>query len=107
MAYVVTESCIKCKKMDCVEVCPVDCFREGPNMLVIDPSECIDCTVCIPACPEKAIFRDGDVPADQQHFIALNEEMSAVWEVIDEQGDAPADADEWRGKKDKFKHFER
>jgi len=56
MAYVVTESCIKCKYTDCVDVCPVDCFREGPNMLVIDPEECIDCTLCVPECPVEAIF---------------------------------------------------
>ena len=64
MTYVVTESCIKCKYTDCVDVCPVDCFREGPNMLVIDPDECIDCAVCIPECPVNAIYAEEDVPAD-------------------------------------------
>src|SRR4051812_47232153 len=62
MTYVVTESCIKCKYTDCVDVCPVDCFREGPNMLVIDPDECIDCTLCVPECPVEAIFAEDDVP---------------------------------------------
>ena len=70
MAYVVTESCIKCKYTDCVDVCPVDCFREGPNMLVIDPEECIDCTLCVPECPVEAIFAEDDVPDAQHEFIA-------------------------------------
>ena len=62
MTYVVTESCIKCKYTDCVDVCPVDCFREGPNFLVIDPEECIDCTLCVAECPVEAIFAEDDVP---------------------------------------------
>ena len=66
MTYVVTESCIKCKYTDCVDVCPVDCFREGPNMLVIDPDECIDCTLCVPECPVEAIFAEDDVPDAQK-----------------------------------------
>jgi len=70
MTYVVTESCIKCKYTDCVDVCPVDCFRKGPNMLVIDPDECIDCTLCVPECPVEAIFAEDDVPDAQQEFIA-------------------------------------
>jgi NAD-dependent dihydropyrimidine dehydrogenase PreA subunit len=65
MTHVVTEQCIRCKYTDCVDVCPVDCFREGPNMLVIDPDECIDCAVCIPECPVNAIYAEEDVPADQ------------------------------------------
>ena len=72
MAHVVTEPCILCKYTDCVDVCPVDCFREGPNFLVIDPDECIDCAVCIPECPTNAIMAEEDVPEDQQEFIALN-----------------------------------
>src|SRR2546430_5066002 len=75
MTYVVTESCIKCKYTDCVDVCPVDCFREGPNMLVIDPDECIDCTLCVPECPVEAIFAEDDVPDAQKEFIALNKEF--------------------------------
>ena len=71
MTYVVTESCIKCKYTDCVDVCPVDCFREGPNMLVIDPDECIDCTLCVAECPVEAIFAEDDVPVDQREFTAL------------------------------------
>ena len=76
MTHVVTENCIKCKYTDCVDVCPVDCFREGPNFLVIDPDECIDCAVCIPECPANAIYAEEDVPQDQLNFIALNAELS-------------------------------
>ena len=82
MAYVVTETCIKCKYTDCVDVCPVDCFREGPNMLVIDPDECIDCTLCVPECPVEAIFAEDDVPDAQKPFIALNRELAAKWPAI-------------------------
>ena len=78
MTHVVTESCIRCRYTDCVDVCPVDCFREGPNFLAIDPDECIDCAVCIPECPVNAIYAEEDVPADQQHMTALNAELSAV-----------------------------
>ena len=95
MTFVVTESCIKCKYTDCVDVCPVDCFREGPNMLVIDPEECIDCTLCVPECPVEAIFAEDDVPDTQQAFIALNADLAKGWKPIIERKDAPADADEW------------
>ena len=74
MTFVVTEQCIKCKYTDCVEVCPVDCFHEGPNMLVIDPDECIDCTLCEPECPVEAILSEDDLTEDQHHFLELNEE---------------------------------
>ena len=77
MTFVVTEACIKCKYTDCVEVCPVDCFHEGPNMLVIDPEECIDCTLCEPECPVEAIVSEDDVPAGQEQFTKLNAECSA------------------------------
>ena len=107
MTFVVTENCIKCKYMDCVEVCPVDCFHEGPNMLVIDPEECIDCTLCEPECPAEAIYADDEVPAGQEQFLQLNEELSQEWPVVTEVGDVPADADEWKGKPDKLKLLER
>src|ERR687884_513986 len=107
MAYVVTESCIKCKYTDCVDVCPVDCFREGPNMLVIDPDECIDCTLCVPECPVEAIFAEDDVPDAQQEFIALNRELAQIWKPIIERKPAPADADEWAKKKEKKNLLER
>jgi ferredoxin len=101
MAYIVTESCIKCKYTDCVDVCPVDCFREGPNMLVIDPDECIDCTLCVPECPVEAIFAEDDVPDAQREFIAKNRELAAKWKPIIERKPAPADADAWTKVKDK------
>ncbi len=107
MPFIVTESCIKCKYTDCVEVCPVDCFHEGPNMLVIDPDECIDCTLCEPECPVDAIMSEDDVPDNQQEFIQLNAELSREWPVLSEMKDAPADADEWKEVKDKLQHLER
>jgi len=104
MTYVVTESCVKCKYTDCVDVCPVDCFREGPNMLVIDPDECIDCTLCVAECPVEAIFAEDDVPTEQKEFIAMNAELSKAWKPIVERKPAPDDADEWKDVKDK-KHL--
>ena len=76
MTFVVIDKCIKCKYTDCVEVCPVDCFHEGPNMLVIDPEECIDCTLCEPECPVEAILSEDDLTDDQQEWLALNTELS-------------------------------
>ena len=82
MTHVVTESCIKCRYTDCVDVCPVDCFREGPNFLAIDPDECIDCAVCVAECPVNAIYAEEDVPGDQQHFTELNAELAKSWPSI-------------------------
>lgn len=107
MTFIVVEACIKCKYTDCVEVCPVDCFHEGPNMLVIDPDECIDCTLCEPECPVEAIMSEEDVSEDMQEFIALNAELAKGWPVINEMKDAPEDADEWKEKTDKLKLLER
>ena len=107
MTFVVTESCIKCKYTDCVEVCPVDCFHEGPNFLVIDPDECIDCTLCEPECPVEAIYSEDELPADQAHFLELNTELSQLWPVITEMKPAPEDADDWKDVKDKLEHLER
>jgi len=107
MTYVVTENCIKCKFTDCVDVCPVDCFHEGPNFLVIDPEECIDCTLCVPECPAEAIFAEDDVPEAQRQFIALNAELSRTWPVIVERTEPLADADEWNHKPDKLKYLQR
>ena len=107
MTYVVTESCIKCKYTDCVDVCPVDCFREGPNFLVIDPDECIDCTLCVAECPVEAIFAEDDVPDLQKEFKALNAELSKVWKPIIERKPAPADADEWAKVKEKKQYLEK
>jgi ferredoxin len=107
MTYVVTETCIRCKYTDCVDVCPVDCFREGPNFLVIDPDECIDCTLCVAECPVEAIFAEDDVPPDQAEFTALNAELSKIWKPIIERKPAPPDADEWKEVKVKRQHLER
>ncbi|KRG65111.1 ferredoxin [Stenotrophomonas humi] len=107
MPFVVTENCIKCKHTDCVEVCPVDCFHEGPNFLVIDPDECIDCTLCEPECPVNAIFPEDDVPAGQEKFVALNAELAKEWPVLTVRKDPPADAAEWDGKPDKLNLLER
>lgn len=101
MTYVVTESCIKCKYIDCVAVCPVDAFREGKNMLVIDPDECIDCAVCAPECPVEAILADEDVPPDQRDFIAENATLAKKWPVIARVRPAPPDADRWAQVRDK------
>ena len=101
MAFVVTEPCVKCKFTDCVSVCPVDCFREGENMLVIAPDECIDCQACVPACPVNAIFFEDDVPADQQSFIALNRRLSEGWPAINKAKAHPADAEQFRAVKAK------
>jgi len=107
MTFVVTESCISCKYTDCVDVCPVDAFREGPNFLVIDPDECIDCAVCVPECPVNAIFAQEDVPSDQQDFIALNAELAPQWKVITRTKPALPDADKWAGVKVKRAELKR
>lgn len=107
MTHVVTESCIKCKHTDCVDVCPVNCFREGPNFLVIAPDECIDCTVCVPECPENAIFAEDDLPEDQRAFIALNAELARTWPAIYEKRAPLPDAEAWHEVKDKLEYLER
>jgi len=103
MTYIVTENCIKCKYMDCVEVCPVDCFYEGENMLVIHPDECIDCGVCEPECPAEAIVPDTE--AGHEKWLEINTEYAKIWPNISRKGDQPADADEWNGKTEKEKLF--
>jgi|TARA_B100001057_G_scaffold281288_1_gene281629 ferredoxin len=101
MTHIVTESCIKCRYTDCVDVCPVDCFRAGPNFLVIDPDECIDCAVCIPECPVDAIYAEEDVPEDQKDFIDLNAELSKEWPSITRAEEKADDADKWADVDDK------
>jgi ferredoxin len=107
MTFVVTDNCIRCKYTDCVEVCPVDCFHEGPNFLVIDPDECIDCTLCEPERPAEAIFPEDELPEGQEAFLELNAELSPLWPVITEQKAPPDDAAEWDGKANKLEHLER
>ncbi|RRQ20348.1 DUF3470 domain-containing protein [Guyparkeria sp. SCN-R1] len=106
MTYVVTENCIKCKYTDCVSVCPVDAFCEGPEMLVIDPEICIDCDVCVAECPAGAIFDEHDVPEDQTDFIELNSRLAEQWPTISEMKDPPADAEEWDGVPGKRSYLE-
>lgn len=103
MTFVVTDACIRCKYTDCVEVCPVDCFREGEHFLVIDPDECIDCNLCVPECPIDAIYAEDDVPADQQHFIELNAKLAKKWPSITAKKMPPPNAVEWEGKQEKLK----
>jgi ferredoxin len=107
MTYVVTEACIRCKYTDCVDVCPVDCFHEGPNFLVIDPEECIDCTLCVAECPVEAIYAEDDLPENQRNFTALNAELSKLWPVLTSTKEGPADADEWKDVTDKLQYLER
>lgn len=105
MTFVVTENCIKCKYMDCVEVCPVDCFYVGDNMLVIHPDECIDCGVCVPECPAEAIFPDTDSEAGS-HWLELNRKFAGLWPNIVAKGEPASDADAWNGVPSKFaEHF--
>lgn len=107
MTFVVTENCIKCKYQDCVEVCPVDCFYEGPNFLVINPDECIDCALCEPECPANAIFSEDELPEGQEVFIELNAELAEKWPNITQIGEQPADREEWNGKADKLQYLEK
>jgi ferredoxin len=103
MTYVVTENCIKCKYMDCVEVCPVDCFYEGENMLVIHPDECIDCGVCEPECPVEAIKPDTEPGLED--WLKLNTEMAKNWPNITVKREPPPDAKEFDGKPGKLAMF--
>ncbi len=103
MTYIVTDACIRCRYTDCVEVCPVDCFYAGENMLVINPDECIDCGVCEAECPAEAIVPDSDPRAEK--WIELNREYSALWPNINRQVAAPADADEFKNVAGKFEKY--
>lgn len=104
MTYIVNDACIRCKYTDCVEVCPVDCFYEGENMLVINPEECIDCGVCEPECPVEAILPDTDPNATA--WLEINRDYSHKWPNITQMKEAPSDADQWRGVEGKFEaHF--
>ena len=103
MTYIVKDECIKCKLTDCVEVCPVDCFYEGENMLVINPDECIDCGVCEPECPADAIFSDSEDGAER--WAEINRKYSEIWPNINEKKIPPPDAEEWQNVEDKFNKY--
>lgn len=107
MTHVVTDACIRCKYTDCVDVCPVDCFREGPNYLLIDPDECIDCAVCVPECPVNAIYAEEDVPTELKHFIAINADNARKLPVIARSKEALPDADDWKDVKDKLPYMDK
>tara|TARA_B100000579_G_scaffold93351_1_gene73785 strand:- start:745 stop:1068 length:324 start_codon:yes stop_codon:yes gene_type:complete len=102
MTFVVGENCINCKHTDCVEVCPVDCFYEGPNFLVIHPDECIDCALCEPECPVDAIFADDELPEDQQKLLDIAAELAESWPNISEKKEALPEAETWNGKPNKI-----
>lgn len=95
MTFVVTEACVRCKYTDCVSVCPVDCFHEGPNFLVINPEGCIDCGVCIPECPASAIYEEGNLPAGQEEFLEINARMAKLWPVINTAKEPMDGAEQW------------
>ena len=97
MPHVVTDACVRCKYTDCVEVCPVDCFHEAANLLIIDPEECIDCGACIPECPVEAIFLDEDVPEGMEAYIELNARLSLETPLISETRAPHPEADQYKG----------
>jgi len=103
MTYLVNDKCIKCKHMDCVEVCPVDCFYEGENMLVINPDECIDCGVCEPECPVEAIIPDTDEDANK--WLELNTKYSELWPNIATKKEPPKDAKDWENVPNKYENY--
>jgi ferredoxin len=107
MTYVVTEGCILCKHTDCVDVCPVDCFVEGPNFLAIDPDGCIDCAVCVPECPEDAIYAGDDVPADQKQFVEINAELARLWKPLTKSKDSMPEHEKWTGVAHKLQYLKR
>ncbi len=104
MTYLVTDSCIRCKLMDCVEVCPVDCFYEGENMLVIHPDECIDCGVCEPECPVEAIVPDTEDDSDGK-WLTVNKDFSEKWPNITVKGTPPADSAEFEQETGKYEKY--
>lgn len=103
MAFVVTDACIRCKYMDCVEICPAECFHEGENMVVINPGGCIDCNLCAPECPADAIL--SDMASEAGDWLELNATYSAIWPNITQRGEPPQDADQHRGEKGKYDRY--
>ncbi len=109
MTFVVTDACIQCKYTDCVAACPVDCFQEGPNFLVIDPAGCIDCAVCVPECPVNAIYAEDDLPAEQRHFLQLNAEIAASgkWPMINRKKDPHPQHEQFKSASNKLDLLDR
>ena len=103
MTYIVNDKCIKCKLMDCVEVCPVDCFYEGKNMLVIKPDECIDCGVCEPECPLDAIKSDTEKGSEK--WLEINQKYSEIWPNISQKKEPPTDNEKYRNEENKFQKY--
>ena len=103
MTYIVTENCIRCKYMDCFEVCPVDCFYEGENVRGIQRDECIDGGGWEPECPAEAIVPDTE--PGHEKWLTKNTEFSKIWPNITRKGQQPDDADEWNGKPDKAQYL--
>jgi ferredoxin len=103
MTFVVTEQCIKCRFTDCVVPCPVDCFHEGEDFMVIDPEACIDCNVCATECPVNAIYQDKDLPEDQKIFISINRELAKIYRPVTSKSGPAPEAEKWRGVADKRK----
>ena len=106
MAYIVSDQCINCKYTDCVEACPVDCFHEGPNMVVINPEECIDCNLCVSECPINAIYSEEDLPETQQHMKAINAKYADIWPLIDQKKEPMPDAEKWQTIANKIDNLE-
>ena len=107
MTYVVGDGCVLCKHTDCVDVCPVDCFVEGPNFLAIDPDGCIDCAVCVPECPENAIYAEQDVPPEQTDFIQINAELAKLWPPITKSKESLPEAEKWSNVANKLQYLKR
>jgi len=105
MTFVVTEKCIKCRYTDCVDVCPVDCFYEGENMLVINPDECIDCGVCEPECPIEAIKSEEELAPGEEKWLEINTKFGSIWPNLTKSKGAMPDADEWAEKEQKAELF--
>ncbi|MCF2909103.1 ferredoxin family protein [Pseudoalteromonas sp. DL2-H2.2] len=102
MAYVVTDNCINCKHTECVDICPADAFREGSNFLVIDPNECVDCGLCVPECPEEAIFAESELDDSDIHFVELNADLAVKWPEILESKEPLSDHQKWSGQPEKI-----
>ncbi|PHR94716.1 MAG: ferredoxin [Blastopirellula sp.] len=105
MTYIVTDNCILCKYTDCIDECPVDCFYEGPNFLVIHPDECIDCDACVDACPANAIFSEDNLPDEKKEFLLLNEQLSLIWPQITDTKEPLPDAEKWDGVSGKLQYL--